>query len=358
MPFAGVDAHKRYSRVVVKDEAGSVLCRASLQNDVGSFQSFFGAIGGPTRAVLEAGRDWGVIYDLLEGIGVEPVLANPLKTRAIAEARIKTDTVDATILADLLRADLIPVVHVPPREVRAQKNLLRQRLWLVELRTRIKNRVHNILDRNHAGPPPVADLFGKAGRRFMDQLCLPAPDDRLLKAHLELLDLLQSQIAKSEEWIDEALGERPEVATMRTLPGFGKVLAAVVALEIDDVHRFSHPGKLCAYAGLVPTTYASGGKVRHGRLLPGCNRWLRWAFVEAAWVAQRHSAYCHAYFERIKRRKGANCAISALARRLCEIAWHCLTGSRPYEERKMTATTELARSPSKVPGRLGTAQKD
>jgi len=347
MPFAGVDAHKRYSRVVVKDETGSILCRASLQNDVAAFQGFFSNINGPTKAVLEAGRDWGVIYDLLEAIGVEPVLANPLKTRAIAEARIKTDTVDATILADLLRADLIPVVHVPPKEVRAQKNLLRQRLWLVELKTRIKNRIHNIIDRNHAGPPPAADLFGKAGRRFMDQLHLPSPDDRLLKAHLELLDLAQNQIGRSEEWIDEALSQRPELAIMRTLPGFGKVLAAVVALEVDDVRCFHHPSKLCAYAGLVPTTYASGGKVRHGRLLPSCNRWLRWAFVEAAWAAQRCSAYCHAYFERIKRRKGANCAVSALARRLCEITWHCLTDSRAYEERVMMPTrTELARPPS------------
>jgi transposase len=356
MPFAGVDAHKRYSMVVVKDETGSLLCRASLQNDVASFREFFSAIDGPTKAVLEAGRDWGVIYDLLEGVGVEPVLANPVKTRAIAEARIKTDTVDATTLADLLRGDLIPVVHVPPREVRAQKNLLRQRLWLVELKTRIKNRIHNILDRNHVVPPPVAHIFGQAGRHFLDQLHLPSPDDRLLKAHLELLDLVQSQIGRSEEWIDEALGQRPEVAIMRTLPGVGKILSALVTLEIDDVHRFSHPGKLCAYAGLVPTTYASGGKVRHGRLLPNCNRWLRWAFIEAAWAAQRSSAYCHAYFERIKRRKGANCAITALARRLCEITWHCLTSSRHYEERAMMPIRkELARPPSRVLGRLGTS---
>jgi len=175
MLFAGVDAHKRYSRVVVKNETGRVLCQASLQNDMASFREFFGAIDGSTKAVLEAGRDWGVIYDLLEGVGVEPVLGNPVKTGAIAEARIKTDTISATTLADLLRADLIPVVHVPPREVRSQKNLLRQRLWLVELKTRIKNRIHNIMDRNHVKPPPVADLFGKVGRHFLDQLHLPSP---------------------------------------------------------------------------------------------------------------------------------------------------------------------------------------
>lgn len=186
----------------------------------------------------------------------------------------------------------------------------------------------------------------------MDQLHLPSPDDRLLRSHLELLDLVQGQISRCEEWIDEALGERPQVATMRTLPGFGKILSTLVALEIDDIRRFSHPGKLCAYAGLVPTTYASGGKIRHGRLLPSCNRWLRWAFVEAAWAAQRCSAYCHAYFERIKRRKGANCAVTALARRLCEITWHCLTDSRAYEERvMMPIRKELARPPSAVLGR-------
>jgi transposase len=115
--------------------------------------------------------------------------------------------------------------------------------------------------------------------------------------------------------------------------------------------RFYHPGKMCANAGLVPTTYASGGKARHGRLLPSCNRWLRWAYVEAAWIAQRTSPYCHGYFERIKRRKGANKASTALARRLCEITWHCLTENRPYEERILGR--ELARLPSKVLGRKG-----
>jgi len=112
-----------------------------------------------------------------------------------------------------------------------------------------------------------------------------------------------------------------------------KILAALAALEVDDINRFSHPGKLCAYAGLVPSTYVSGGKVHHGRLLPSCNRWLRWAYVETAWIAQHSSPYCRTYFERIKRRKGANSANTALARRLCEITWHCLTHNRPYEER-------------------------
>jgi transposase len=333
MLYAGVDAHKKYSKVVLTDDRGTRLARVSLSNDLGCFQEFFNQTSEPVKAVVEAGRTWGVIYDLLESIGVEPVLANPLKTRAIAEVKIKTDTIDAKTLADLLRADLIPTVHVPSRKVRAQKNLLRQRFWLVELRTRVKNRTHHILDRNHVTLPACSDLFGKSGRQLLEQIEITAPDNFLLKTHLELLDYIEKQIDNTEKWTKEALGNHPGITILRTIPGFGKILSALVALEIDDISRFSYADKLCAYAGLVPTTYASGGKVRHGNLLPSCNRWLRWAYVEAAWIAQRTSPYCHSYFERVKRRKGANSANTALARRLCEITWHCLMEKRSYEER-------------------------
>ncbi len=332
MLYAGVDAHKKYSKIVLTDGHGTKLAQASLSNDIDCFKEFFRHAPEPVKAVVEAGRTWGVIYDLLESVGVEPVVAHPLKTRAIAEAKIKTDTIDAKTLADLLRADLIPMVHVPSHKVRAQKNLLRQRFWLVELRTRVKNRIHHILDRNHVTLPECSDLFGKTSRKLLAQLELPAPDDLLLVSHLELLDYIDEQVAHTEKWTREALDGHAGIAILRTIPGLGKVLAALVALEIDDIQRFSHAAKLCAYAGLVPTTYASGGKVRHGSLLPSCNRWLRWAYVEAAWIAQRTSPYCHAYFERIKRRKGSNCANTALARRLCEITWHCLTDNRPYKE--------------------------
>ena len=232
MLYAGVDAHKKYSKVVLTDDHGTKLAQASLSNDLGCFQEFFNQATEPVKAVVEAGRTWGVIYDLLESIGVEPVLANPLKTRAIAEAKIKTDTIDAQTLAALLRADLIPLVHVPSHEVRAQKNLLRQRFWLVELRTRVKNRTHHILDRNHITLPNCSDLFGKGGRKLLDQIEIPAPDNLLLKAHLELLDYIDKQIDQTEKWTKEALEDHPGVAILRTIPGIGKILAALVALEI------------------------------------------------------------------------------------------------------------------------------
>jgi transposase len=188
MLYAGVDTRKKYSRIVVTDSRGAKVVQASLTNDVDSFRDFFLQLNERATAVVEAGRTWRVVYGLLEDMGIEPVLANPLKTRAIAEARIKADTIDARTLADLLRANSIPAVHVPSRQVRAQKSLLRQRLWLIGIRTMIKNRIYHILDRNHVVMSPCTDIFGKAGRQLLDQTNLPAPVNLLLKAHLELLD--------------------------------------------------------------------------------------------------------------------------------------------------------------------------
>ncbi len=120
---------------------------------------------------------------------------------------------------------------------------------------------------------------------------------------------------------------------LNTLPGLGKVLSALAALEIDNINRFRTQAKFASYSALIPSTFASGGKVYHGNLIPNGNRWLRYVFVEASWVEIRSSsAFCRSYFERMKENKNSNVAIVALARRLSEIAYRCLKEERVYEE--------------------------
>jgi len=256
-----------------------------------------------------------------------------LKIRAIADAKIKSDSIDAKTLAHLLRADLIPQVHVPSKEIREQKNLLRHRLWLVRLQTMTKNRIHQLVDRNHVKMPTVKNIFGVAGRTFLEGLNLPLIDQELLKDHLRLLDTLHEHIKKTEAWIGKELKNNHLMDILITLPGFGKVLSALAALEIDDINRFRTPAKFASYSALIPSTFASGGKVYHGNLIPNGNRWLKYVFIEASWVSIRTSAYCRFYFERMKDRKNSNVAIVALARRLSEIAYRCLKEKRAYEER-------------------------
>jgi len=333
MYYLGIDHHKKYSQVAVVDEKGKVRSNGKIANEKKAFALLKEYYKEPCRAVIEAGRNWGMMYDLLEELDIKTVVGHPLKIRAIADAKIKSDSIDAKTLAHLLRADLIPQVHVPPKEIREQKNLLRHRLWLVRLQTMTKNRIHQLIDRNHVKRPKVKNIFGVAGRTFLQGLDLSLIDQKLLKDHLELLDNLHEHIRKTEVWIGKELKNNHLMDILITLPGFGKVLSALAALEIDNINRFRTQAKFASYSALIPSTFASGGKVYHGDLIPSGNRWLKYVFIEAAWVSIRTSTYCRFYFEKMKERKNSNVAIVALARRLSEIAYRCLKEKRAYEER-------------------------
>lgn len=335
MIHAGIDHHKKYSSVVTMDDHENVLWQGRLASTPEAFRSLKDALPSeqPVQSVLEAGRNWGPLFDTLEALEMAPHLANPAKSRLIAESFQKTDAFDARTLSWMLKAGIVPEVHVPVREVRDQKNLLRQRLWFVRCQSALKNRIHNLLDRNHAASPAVTDLFGRQGRAWLDALTLPEPDTRLLAQDLALLDTLRQHIRDTERWIQETLKDNALIPVLETLPGIGKLLAALIALEVDTVRRFPTPEKFCRYAGVVSSTYSSGGKTFHGGLIPTANRFLRYAFIEAAWTAARTSPYFAAYFRRMKTRVGSHKAIGACARKLAEITFHCLTKNRAYEER-------------------------
>jgi transposase len=275
------------------------------------------------------------MYDLLDELeSISSVtLAHPYKVRAIASAKIKTDAIDAGTLAQLLRANLIPAAYAPTKEARSLRDMVRQRIFLVRLRTRIKNRIHTVLDRNHLAVPAVTDLFGKKGMNYLQGVELGGIEGEILRECMTLMEQLNSLIHTTEKELTRLLGDDPRMQLLVGIPGIGKILAATITLEIDTIGRFPSAAKLAAYAGLVPSTFSSGGKTFHGRLLRHCNRWLKWAFVEAAWVSVRSSPYCRSFYERIKRRKGAPTAAAALARRLSEITWHVLSENRPYQER-------------------------
>lgn len=334
MYYLGIDYHKKFSQVAAMDESGRILMNVKMPNDPSAFLSLKDKLGDvKLKAVIEACRNWGTIYDLLESIGIETVVAHPVKTRAIAEAKIKTDSIDASTLAHLLRADLIPKIYIPNKKIRAQKNLLRHRLWLVKQVTRTKNRIHNILDRNYIKITAITTVFRPTGRRIMDKLSLPDIDAKLLKDHLQLLDTFEEHISRTEIWIDKELDSYPEIPILDSIPGFGKIFSALAALEIADINRFNTQPKFASYYCLIPSTYASGGKVSHGNLIPTGNKWLKYLFIDAAWSSTRSSPYCRQYFNRIKERKGWSTAIVALARRLSNIAFLCLKEKRVYEER-------------------------
>jgi transposase len=301
---------------------------------------------------MEACWNWGWLYDLLGEVPQveEVILAHPYKTRLIAEAQIKNDRIDARVLARLLRGDLVAQSHAPCAATRARKHLLRQRLFWVRLRTMLRNRTHAILDRQRGlERPQLKDLFGPRGQGWMQSVQLPAEGDRpLLAQDLEVMGLLTAKVKELDQLIGQS--QSPEEKLLESVPGIGRIFSSVIATEIDGIGRFATSAKLCAYAGVIPTTHASGGRVFHGRLLWQCNKWLRWALVEAGWSAIQSSGYFGSIYRAARERgKNANVAVTCVAHRLCQILWLLLTEKRPYTEtlpdRSDTPMTEAARPP-------------
>ncbi len=336
MLSVGLDLHKRYSQVEALEESGERRSAARLINEFEEIEGFFQSLGEPCRVVLEAGWNWGSMYDWLERVGnvVEVVLAHPYGVRAIAAAQVKTDRIDARMLGQLLRVGLIPRAYIPGKETRQLREAVRQRLFLVRVRTMVKNRIHALLDRHHVVAPPVSDVFGKRGRDYLRKVELPGCAQDLLQQDLRLLELIGSEVRLTEKLLAQTLEGDRRVELLLTLPGLGVLLATVVALEIDRIERFVRPAKLVSYAGLVPTTYSSGGKTSHGGLMKMSNKWLRWALVEAAWVAVRRDPYFRHQYSLRCRTKGPKTAIIAVARRLAEVIWYVLSENRPYQVRQ------------------------
>lgn len=329
------------------DEKGTRIKEARIDHrDPTAFAVYFRVLPEPSAVVMEACWNWGWLYDQLGELPQvdQVVLSHPGKTRIIAEAQIKTDRIDARALATLLRGHLLATVHAPSPEVRARKHVLRQRAFRVRMRTMVRNRIHTLVDRQRNLPQPeFSDLFGKKGIHWLKTIALPEPDATLLTQELRELELLGEQIKSLETSILQ--DNQQDLATQRlqTIPGLGDVLAAVIAAEVDGMERFASADKFVAYAGLVPSTYASGGKVSHGRMLVFCNRWLKWAFIEGAWVAVGCSAYFGDFYHRQQARgKKSHTAITIVARRMARIVWHLLRENRDFTE----AVPKLALSPA------------
>jgi transposase len=349
MHYVGVDYHKRTSYLTVVDERGKVVKEGQIANSQEALAAFLDGTVEEAAAVLEAGRNWPVMYDWLEELVSEVTLAHPAKVRVIAEAKVKTDRIDSRMLAHLLRAELIPTAYVPGAVTREQRRKLRQRMFLVGVATMVKNRIHTLIDRHpelsrQAGS--WSDLFGKAGRTWLAQVELPTDEAQILRTDLALLEALEQHVKQSNRWVSQLAKQDERAKLLATLPGIGDFFAVLLAVEIDDVRRFCRPEKLCAYAGLVPSTYASGGYVHHGRITKQGNKWIRWACIEAVYPAIRRDEDLAALYERLKAAKGANVAKVAVAKRLLTIAYRLLSERRPYRPATDQAGLRRRNSPA------------
>jgi transposase len=347
MNCVGIDLHRNRSHIAVIDCKGELSLSRRIVNDRETFLELLDGLEGESQIAVEATYGWEWLAELLEDAGYEIHLAHPLRTRAIAAARVKTDAVDARTLAHLLRADLLPEAYVAPRELRDLRELLRHRIALTRIRSALKNRVHAILAK-HGITRQHSDLFGKGGRRFLDELQLREAPRRRLDSLLALIDDFDREIQATTAEIDQRAKADDRVDVLTQIRGVGPYTAMLIIAEVGEIERFPDARHLCAWAGLTPTVRSSDGKARLGHISRQGSPALRWALVEAAQKCTAGGGPLRESFERIAKRRGRKIAKVAVARQILTLSYYglrdgeirCLARrSRASAKEKLAAAT-------------------
>jgi len=325
--YLAIDAHKRYVMVGgLNAQQEPILLARKIGVD--DYPKWAKANLKPGDAVvIEATTNTWTLYDATAPLVGKVVVAHPFEVKQIANARVKTDKLDVYRLARLLAADLVPEVWVPPIEVRELRTLIAHRRKLVKLRTMTKNRLHSLVHRNNLVPPQGGPFVDK-NRVWWEGLPLSQVEKLRIRQDLALLDHLEPQISEVDQELARLSTLSPwEAYTpyLMQLPGFGLINTMTTLSAIGDITRFPHAKKLVGYAGLGSSVHDSGQTHRSGHITKQGRRELRWALVEAAWVAVDTHPHWKEQFQKLTRRMKSNKAIVAIARKLLVVIWHVMT---------------------------------
>lgn len=341
--FYGLDVHKKFIQVCQLSRNGKTRREFRIDATFEAIEAFAKKLNGRDHVALEATFHTWAIHSLLEPHAGRVVVVNPLRVKAIAHAKIKTDKVDAHTLAELLRADYLPTVDMPDEKTWTLRQLVSHRRFLVKQQTAAKNTIHAILNRRLIVAPDGSPFSGKT-RRWMRKLSLPAAERFLLDNALDLLEQVEARVAAADEQLLRHASVEQNAHLLMTIPGIHITVAIGLLSAIGDIRRFPAPGKLAAYFGLVPKVSQSAGRCYYGRITKAGNSTARSLSIEAAQALVRSSSPVTATYHRVQRKRGHNVAVTALARKLVTIIWHMLQNQEPYRYAPATRTWEKLRS--------------
>jgi len=346
MNYVGIDVHKQSFQATVVNQTGSCLEEFRLRNNREGIEQLIERAGcyGSFQAVVESSANyWTKLFDILEENHIPIKLSNPYKTKAIAEAKVKTDRIDSKMLAQLLRADLVAECYVPNKENREKRALIRERASLTKIRTEHRNKIHDLLAK-YEYTHRFSDLFGKQGVEWLKTLKLSQYDQTILHANLRLLESLDAEIETlSIEIAKLAINHTDEhqqnqVRLLLGLKGLDYYGAMILLSEIGDIRRFPSPEKLVSWAGLAPRTHQSGEASYSGHITKKGSSRVRWILGQAAQTARLYDLKFKTFYDRISARKGHNKALVATIRKMLVVIWTILTRNEPYsgEDQELT----------------------
>ena len=331
MNYVGIDWAYGRSAYCAMGEGGEIKAEGLISADEDGLAKLVLRLGTEAKAAVEmmSGAVW--VRDRLEASGWEVKVAHARRVRDVAPLACKTDKVDARVLAELRRRDLVPELWLPSPEDRALRERLRRRAHLVKTRTSARNRIFGLLTQfglriSHARlrKPDAIELLERRG--------VPAVWRASIAELLELAAEMDRRIEPIDQELRPLARKDERVKLLQTMPGIGPLLGLTFAAEIGEVSRFASPRKLIGYAGLAPWISQSGERSSTGSLSKAGSRTLRWAAVEAANNAWRPSNPWHGHYLRVSAGHGKNPAKSAVARKLLIAAWHMLSRREPFKE--------------------------
>lgn len=343
MRYLGLDVHKRVVQACIVDAGGQVTGTLRFDLTRESLADFARRhLDDDCAVALEATTNTWAIVDVLAPSCPRVVVSNPMRTKAIASAKIKTDKVDAEVLAQLLRCDFLPTVWTPDAHTRDERALASRRSALTRQSISLKNRIHSVLHQRLIAAP--AELFSAKGLAWLRDTALPTIARGEIDTLLRLLDALQIEQASLRAEVDRAAFASEEMKLLMTLPGIDATTAQALMAAIGDIARFRSADQLAAYFGLVPSVHQSAEHCYHGRITKQGNSNVRWLLIQAAQVASRHPGPLGHQFAKLARSKNRSIAIVAIAHKLALLAWHLLTRGSPYRYALPgTVETKLAR---------------
>jgi len=315
MNYVGLDVHKEYCQAAILDEKGTLIAEKRIPTSEVGFKHLAKSCGKGSSIVMEASSSFYVPYEFFTGRGYEVKVAHPQKVKAIADAKVKTDKIDAKTLAHLLRADLIPETYMPDKPIRQLRELISHRQGLIKMRTQVKNRVQSMLIRRGI-KHNFSDVFGRAGREWLRNLELDTIDRLGMNQHLGTIEHLDRMVGAIEEEIFVYEKAFPEARLLQTMPGVGRIVAITVMAGIVDINRFPDEKKLAGYAGLTPSVHQSGNTDYHGGITKQGNKMVRVAMMQAVQKARTQDTKIRRFFLRIEKRHGTNKAKVATARKM------------------------------------------
>jgi transposase len=327
--FAGLDYHKKFTVVTIGDAQGNVLTTERVANNKESMRRFFARYPGIACAI-ESCRGYEWLLDFLkEQLHLQVDLVNTYQAKLITQSRCKTDKLDSKAIMQLLAKDYLPTCYQPSPEERRIRERLRWRAHIVRYATRMKVRIHSLVDKENLGVAGL-DLFSAQGRDYLKHVPLSAARRQLLEEHLQMLEYFEVLVKAADAWVHDLLKATPPAQLLTSIPGIGELTALLLFCEIGDVTRFKTASHVPAYFGLVPRIHSSAECLHYGPLTKQGSRHVRWMLIQCAWQAIRTSPSLREHFITVSRRCGRNSAIVSVARKLVKVAYRVLRDNKPF----------------------------